>query len=95
MDGGRTWQKLTDGLPNDGKTGATDLVMDPDNPEMLYVAFYQRLRRPWRFDSGGPNGGIFKTTDGGKTWTEAHQRAAAGRDRPHRAGHLSQESAGS
>ncbi|HUA57841.1 MAG TPA: hypothetical protein VML19_03750, partial [Verrucomicrobiae bacterium] len=67
-DGGRTWQKLAGGLPNDGKTGATDLVMDPNNPEVLYAAFYQRLRRPWRFDSGGPNGGIFKTSDGGRTW---------------------------
>jgi len=68
VDGGKTWQKLAGGLPADGKTGATDLVMDPGNPEVLYAAFYQRLRRPWRFDSGGPNGGIFKTADGGRSW---------------------------
>jgi photosystem II stability/assembly factor-like uncharacterized protein len=68
VDGGKTWQKLAGGLPADGKTGATDLVMDPANPDVLYAAFYQRLRRPWRFDSGGPNGGIFKTTDGGRNW---------------------------
>jgi photosystem II stability/assembly factor-like uncharacterized protein len=67
-DGGRTWQKLANGLPADGKTGATDLVMDPGNPDVLYAALYQRLRQPWRFDSGGPNGGIFRTTDGGRTW---------------------------
>lgn len=67
-DGGKSWTKLAGGLPNDGKTGATDLVMDPSNPNTLYVAFYQRLRQPWRFDSGGPNGGIFKSTDAGKTW---------------------------
>jgi len=67
-DGGKTWSKLAGGLPNDGKTGATDLVMDPSNPNTLYVAFYQRLRQPWRFDSGGPKGGIFKSTDAGKTW---------------------------
>ncbi|MDH4217329.1 MAG: hypothetical protein OEW23_00960 [Candidatus Aminicenantes bacterium] len=67
-DGGKTWQKLTNGLPDDGKTGAIDLVMDPTNPDILYVSFWQRLRQPWRFDSGGPNGGIFKTTDGGNTW---------------------------
>ncbi len=67
-DGGQTWQKLTNGLPNDGKTGAIDLVMDPKNPDILYAGFWQRLRRPWRFDSGGPNGGIFKTKDGGQTW---------------------------
>jgi photosystem II stability/assembly factor-like uncharacterized protein len=77
-DGGKTWQKLTAGLPNDGKTGATDLVMDPGNPQVLYAAFYQRLRRPWRFDSGGPNGGIFKTTDGGATWKKLTNGLPAG-----------------
>ena len=69
-DGGRTWQKLTAGLPSAPDSGATDLAMDPANPDILYVAFYQRLRRPWRFDGGGPDGGIFKTTDGGKSWTK-------------------------
>jgi len=69
-DGGKTWIKLAGGLPNDGKTGAIDLVMDPSNPETLIVSFWERIRRPWRFDSGGPNGGIFKTTNGGKTWTK-------------------------
>jgi photosystem II stability/assembly factor-like uncharacterized protein len=77
-DGGKTWQKLTSGLPNDGKTGATDLAMDPQNPQVLYAAFYQRLRRPWRFDSGGPNGGIFKTADGGKTWKKLTTGLPAG-----------------
>ena len=60
-DGGKSWQKLTKGLPNDGKTGCTDLVMDPRNPKVLYAAFYHRLRQPWHFHSGGPNGGIYKS----------------------------------
>lgn len=77
-DGGHNWQLLTNGLPNDGKTGATDLVMDPTNPDILYAAFYQRLRLPWRFDSGGPNGGIFKTTDGGQSWHKLTQGLPAG-----------------
>jgi len=77
-DGGKTWAKLGGGLPDDGKTGAIDLVMDPSNPEVLYVSFWQRLRRPWRFDSGGPNGGIFKTTDGGTTWTKLTKGLPAG-----------------
>ena len=77
-DGGKTWAKLANGLPNDGKTGAVDLVMDPANPDVLYVSFWQRLRQPWRFDSGGPNGGIFKTTDAGKTWTKLTQGLPAG-----------------
>jgi photosystem II stability/assembly factor-like uncharacterized protein len=72
-DGGATWTKLAGGLPNDGKTGAIDLVMHPTDPNTLFVAFWQRLRQPWRFDSGGPNGGIFKSTDGGATWAKLTQ----------------------
>ncbi len=67
-DGGQNWRKLTTGLPNDGKTGAFDLVMDPEDPDILYVSFWQRLRQPYQFISGGPNGGIFKTINGGKSW---------------------------
>jgi photosystem II stability/assembly factor-like uncharacterized protein len=67
-DGGKSWQKLAGGLPSDPKSGATDLVVDPANPEVLYAAFYERERLPWRLESGGTSGGIFKTTDGGRTW---------------------------
>lgn len=67
-DGGTTWTKLGGGLPGDGRAGATELVMDPSNANILYTAFYDRLRKPWTFTSGGPNGGIFKSTDGGATW---------------------------
>ncbi len=69
-DGGNTWTKLTNGLPDDKKTGAIDMVMHPENPDILYVSFWQRLRRPWRFDSGGPNSGLFKSVDGGDSWNE-------------------------
>jgi photosystem II stability/assembly factor-like uncharacterized protein len=67
-DGGKTWQRLTSGLPDDGRTGANELKMDPKNPNVLYATFWQRIRQPHRFDSGGPNGGIYKTADAGKTW---------------------------
>jgi hypothetical protein len=67
-DGGETWQKLTNGLPADGKTGCTDIEMNPQNPDVLYAAFWERLRRPYRFDSGGPHGGLFKSIDSGRTW---------------------------
>lgn len=66
-DGGQNWERV---LYVDEKTGCSDLEMDPTDPDVLYAGMYQRLRRPWRFDSGGPNGGIFKSTDGGRTWTE-------------------------
>ncbi len=72
-DGGMTWIKLANGLPDDGKTGCTDVEMDPQNPDILYAAFWQRLRRPYRFDSGGPNSGIFKSEDGGRTWRRLTQ----------------------
>ena len=44
--------------------------MDPHNPDVLYAALWKRFRQPHRFDSGGPNGGIYKTTDGGGSWTK-------------------------
>jgi len=69
-DGGKSWTKLGGSLPDDGKTGCSDVKMDPENPKVLYAAFWERLRKPWRFDSGGPNGGIFKSTDGGDSWTK-------------------------
>lgn len=69
-DGGRSWTLLSTGLPDDGRTGASDLKMDPNDPEVLYAAFWERVRMPHRFLSGGPNGGIFKSTDGGGTWTK-------------------------
>jgi photosystem II stability/assembly factor-like uncharacterized protein len=78
IDGGRTWQKLAGGLPSDGRSGAIDMVMDSRDPSVLYVAFWQRLRQPWRFDSGGPSGGIFKSVDAGKTWRKLTAGLPAG-----------------
>ena len=67
-NGGKKWKKLTKGLPNDKKTGCIDLIKDPKNSEVMYAAFYHRLRQPWHFHSGGEQGGIYKTTNGGKSW---------------------------
>jgi photosystem II stability/assembly factor-like uncharacterized protein len=70
-DGGRTWNKI---LYKSPRTGAIDLVMDPRNPDVLYAAMWQRIRRKWsdpRVEPGYDEGGVFKTTDGGRTWTDA------------------------
>jgi len=74
-DGGRTWEHV---LAIDTLTGVVDLVMDPSNPDVLYAATYQRLRRTWGFNGGGPGSGIYKTTDGGRSWTELTNGIPAG-----------------
>ncbi len=66
-DGGATWQKI---LFRNDSTGVVDLVMDPNNSNVLYAGFWQAHRRPWMLVSGGAGSGMFKTTDGGDTWTE-------------------------
>ena len=66
-DGGKTWEKV---LFRDERTGAVDLVMDPSDPDVLYATLWQVYRKPWRLWSGGEGSGIFKSTDGGDTWTE-------------------------
>ena len=69
IDGGKTWTELSNNLPaSDEWTGAIEARMDPTNPNTIYVGFWERKRTAWNLDSGGANGGIFKTTDGGKTF---------------------------
>lgn len=67
-DGGLSWEKLAGGLPNDGKTGCTEIIMHPNDPSVLFAGFYHRLRKPYWYTSGGEEGGLFKSTDGGKNW---------------------------
>jgi photosystem II stability/assembly factor-like uncharacterized protein len=64
-DGGATWQQV---LTISDDTGVSDVVMDPRNPQVLYASAYQRRRAVGQMIGGGPEGGIHKTTDGGKTW---------------------------
>lgn len=68
-DGGKTWSHVLKISP---KTGVNDLAMDPKDPNTLYAGAWQRQRRKWndpRVEKGFSEGGIFKTTDGGRTWT--------------------------
>lgn len=72
-DGGRTWTKVYYKSP---RTGAIDLVMDPRDPNTLYAALWQRIRRKWsdpRVEPGYNEGAIIKTTNGGQTWADASQ----------------------
>ena len=64
-DGGKTWQKV---LFVDDATGASDLAIDPLNPRILYAAFWQVVRLPWDFISGGPGSSLWRSTDGGDSW---------------------------
>jgi photosystem II stability/assembly factor-like uncharacterized protein len=67
IDAGKTW---TQSLFINQDTGVTDIAMDPQSPMTLYAAAYQRRRTPWGMNGGGPHSGIYKTIDGGATWSK-------------------------
>jgi photosystem II stability/assembly factor-like uncharacterized protein len=66
-DGGKTWKKI---LYKGPRAGAIDLTFDPSNANILYAATWEVWRNPWHLESGGPGSGIWKSTDGGDTWTD-------------------------
>ncbi len=66
-DGGATWEQVL--FLNDS-TGASDLSMDPRNPRVLYAGMWRAERKPWTMLSGGPEGGVYKSVDGGDTWNK-------------------------
>jgi photosystem II stability/assembly factor-like uncharacterized protein len=64
-DGGKTWTKV---LFKDNKTGAIDLVFDPNNPHILFAALWEAQRTPWGMTSGGSGSGLYRSGDDGATW---------------------------
>ncbi|HXV72471.1 MAG TPA: glycosyl hydrolase, partial [Acidimicrobiia bacterium] len=66
-NGGRDWEKI---LYVSDRAGAVDVAFDPNNPEVLYATIWQTYRNFWELSSGGPDSGIWKSTDGGDTWRE-------------------------
>lgn len=66
-DGGKTWSKI---LYINENTGVIDLIMNPQNPDILFASAYEKYRYPWHFEAGGVNSGVYKTTDGGMNWNK-------------------------
>ena len=66
-DGGKSWRKV---LFRDDKTGAIDIAIDRTNPSVVYAAMWEAYRKEYQMSSGGVGSGLFKSTDGGETWTE-------------------------
>ena len=64
-DGGATWKKI---LFVDERTGCSDLIIDPRNPDKLFASMWQHRRWPYAFKSGGPGSGLYRTLDGGDSW---------------------------
>ena len=65
-DGGKTWKKT---LYINSQTGCSELVMEPGNPSVLYAGMWHVIRTPYSMESGGEGSGLFKSIDGGETWT--------------------------
>ncbi|HEX3550143.1 MAG TPA: hypothetical protein VHT53_07210, partial [Candidatus Elarobacter sp.] len=70
-DGGRTWSKTLYAGPS---SGAADLAWNPRRPQTVFAAIWQFRRQPWIATSGGPADGLYRSRDGGRTWTKLHGR---------------------
>ncbi|MFC3881940.1 WD40/YVTN/BNR-like repeat-containing protein [Algoriphagus namhaensis] len=71
VDGGANWEKV---LFTNDQAGAVDLILDPNDPETLYASTWEIKRTPYSLESGGPGSGLFKSSDGGKTWIDLTEK---------------------
>ncbi len=76
-DGGSTWKKI---LYVNPKTGAVDLAMHPENPDILFAAMWEKGRKAWNMTEAGEGSAVYKTIDGGKTWEKAVNGFPQGKD---------------
>ena len=67
IDGGKSWKKI---LYVSDKAGVGDIILDPNNPRIIYASTWEMKRNGYRMDSGGPDSKIFRSYDGGETWTD-------------------------
>lgn len=74
-DAGRTWDRVLFTEGQHGQAGAVDLLMDPEDPDHLFAALWDRTRRAWDFRGNGTGSGIWESTDGGDHWTELSARS--------------------
>ncbi len=70
-DGGKTWQQV---LKKDAETGASDVALDPSNPNIVFAGLWQARRRPWDLTSGGPGSGLYSSRDGGDSWKQLTEK---------------------
>jgi len=75
-DGGETWQHVLD---LGAEVGAVDLVLRPDDPDVLFAAAYDKTRLPWHFEAGGERSGLYRSDDGGTTWSRVAGGFPAGK----------------
>ncbi len=75
-NGGESWEKI---LYINERAGIVDVVLNPENPEIILAAAYDKTRIPWNFDDFGPESGIYKSTDGGRTWKRLTNGLPAGK----------------
>jgi len=77
-NGGKKWKKVLEVVDHGKHIGIVDLAIDPSDPDILYAAAYDKVRKPWTFNAGGPGSGIYKTVDGGKNWVKLTEGLPSG-----------------